>query len=149
MGSVVVDGHDGSVAGTPVVVKAVAHVIVARKAGVVGIYSVIHIAGDRDTNWVVPKGCGIDMAAAPGAACMPLPALPSRKIEYLEAVGPNYRAWREALIQTAKQGYKIRWAELERPIGGYRRARVHVTDKTGNDATLSWLQPWRGNRVDE
>ena len=50
---------------------------------------------------------------------------------------------------TVKQGYTIRWAELERPIGGFRRAGLHVTDETGNDVTLTWLQPWRGNRIDE
>ena len=87
--------------------------------------------------------------AATGAALLTLPALPSRKIEYLEDISPNYRAWREAQIEIAKQGYTLRRAELERPIGGYRRARVHVTDETGNDVTLSWLQPWRGDRIDE
>jgi len=45
--------------------------------------------------------------------------------------------------------YKFRWAEMERPIGGHRRARLHVTDETGSDVTLSWLQPWRGDRIDE
>ena len=87
---------------------------------------------------------------ATGAALLPLPALPSRKIEYLEDISPNYRAWRESLIKVMMSGdYKFRWAELERPIGGFRRASVHLTDETGNDVTLSWLQPWRGNRIDE
>jgi hypothetical protein len=82
---------------------------------------------------------------AAGAALVPAPLAlwPARKIEYLDEISPNYRAWREALIQKVlKQGYTVRWAELERPIGGYRRARAHVTDETGIDVTLSWLQPW-------
>jgi len=74
----------------------------------------------------------------------------SRKIEYLEDISPNYRTWRESLKRVLEEtGHRFRWSELERPIGGYRRARVHVTDETGNDVTLSWLQPWRGNRIDE
>ena len=62
---------------------------------------------------------------ATGAALLPLPALPSRKVEYLEDISPNYRAWREALIQVMMSGnYKLRSVELERPIGGFRRARL-------------------------
>ena len=86
---------------------------------------------------------------ATSAALLPLPALPSRKIEYLDEISPNYRAWREAQIEIVKRGYKIRRAWLERPIGGFRRATVHATDETGNDLTFTWLQPWRGNRFDE
>ena len=86
---------------------------------------------------------------ATGAALL-LPALPSRKIEYLEDISPNYRAWRESLIKVMMSGdYKFRWAELERPIGGFRRARLHVTDETGIPMTLTWFQPWRGDRIDE
>lgn len=51
---------------------------------------------------------GTSLLAA-GAACVPLPVLPSCKIEYSEDVSPNYRAWREALIEkVAKQGYRFR-----------------------------------------
>lgn len=84
---------------------------------------------------------------ATGAALFPLPALPSRKIEYLDEIDPNYRAFREAQIEIVKQGYTIRSASLERPIGGFRRARAYVTDETGNNLTLAWLQPWRGQDV--
>jgi hypothetical protein len=87
---------------------------------------------------------------ATGAALLPLPALLSRKVEYLEHISPNYRAWREALIQVMMSGnYKLRSAELERPIGGFRRASVHVTDETGIPMTLTWFQPWRGDRIDQ
>ncbi|HVH61609.1 MAG TPA: hypothetical protein VM709_14805, partial [Candidatus Sulfotelmatobacter sp.] len=86
------------------------------------------------------------LTLAAGAALFPLPALPSRKIEYLEDISDNYRAWREAQIEIVKEGYKIRRASLERPIGGFRRARVHVTDETGTAKTLIWFQPWRGDR---
>ena len=87
---------------------------------------------------------------ATGAALLPLPALPSRKVEYLEDISPNYRAWRESLIKVMMSGdYKFRWAELERPIGGFRRARLHVTDETGIPMTLTWFQPWRGDRIDQ
>lgn len=86
---------------------------------------------------------------ATGAALFPLPALPSRKIEYMEDISDNYRAWREAQIEVVKQGYKIRRACLERPVGGFRRATVHVTDGIGTTKTLVWWQPWRGDRIDE
>lgn len=86
---------------------------------------------------------------ATGAALFPLPALSSRKIEYLDEISPNYRAWREAQIEVVKQGYKIRCASLERPVGGFRRATVHVTDETGIATTLIWFQPWSGDRIDE
>lgn len=79
---------------------------------------------------------------ATGAAFLPLAAVPSCKIEYLDEINPNYSLWRNAQIEVVKQGYTIRWASLERPIGGFRRARVYVTDETGNDLTLTWLQPW-------
>lgn len=84
-----------------------------------------------------------------GAAFLRLPALPSRKIEYLDETSENYRAWREAQIEIVKQGYMIRSASLERPVGGFRRARVHVTDETGTAKTLIWFQPWSGDRIDE
>ena len=86
---------------------------------------------------------------AAGAALVPLPALPSRKIEYLDEISQNYRSWREAQIEIVKQGYTIRWASLERPIDGFRRATAHVTDETGTAKTLIWFQPWRGDRIDE
>ena len=86
---------------------------------------------------------------ATGATLFRLPALPSRKIEYLDEISPNYRAWREAQIEVVKQGYKIRRAWLERPDGGFRRATVHVADETGTAKTLIWFQPWRGDRIDE
>lgn len=79
-----------------------------------------------------------------GAVLLPLPAVSPRKIEYLDEISQNYRAWREAQIKIVKQSYTIRSASLERPIGGFRRARAYVTDETGNDLTLTWLQPWRG-----
>ena len=82
------------------------------------------------------------LLATEDLALVPLPALLSRKIEYLDEISPNYRAWREAQIEIVKQGYTIRWASLERPVGGFRRARVYTTDKTGNDLTFTWLQPW-------
>ena len=86
---------------------------------------------------------------ATGAALL-LPVLRSREIEYLEDISPNYRAWRESLIKVMMSGnYKLRSAELERPIGGFRRARVHLTDETGNNVTLTWFQPWSGDRIDE
>ena len=85
------------------------------------------------------------VAAAP--AC--LLATLSRKIEYLNEISPNYRAWREAQIEIVKQGYTIQRAWLERPVGGFRRATVHVTDETGTAKTLIWFQPWRGDRIDE
>jgi hypothetical protein len=79
------------------------------------------------------------MTLAAGAACMPWPV----PVRYLEDDSHTWAAWREALIQKIlKQGYTIRWAELERPIGGYRRASVHVIDETGIPMTLVWLQPW-------
>ena len=77
-----------------------------------------------------------------GAALLQLPTLLPRKIEYLDEISPNYRAWREAQIEIVKQGYTIRSASLERPVGGFRRARVHVKDETGIPMTLIWLQPW-------
>lgn len=88
-----------------------------------------------------------NLVLATGAAFLPLPALPSRKIEYLDEIDPNYRAWRETQIEIVKQGYTIRSSSLERPIGGFRRARAYVTDETGNNLTLGWLQPWTGSRV--
>lgn len=84
---------------------------------------------------------------ATGAAFLPLSAVPSRKIEYLDEISQNYRAWREAQIKIVKQGYTIRLTLLERPVGGFRRARVYATDETGNDLTLTWLQPWCGEDV--
>ena len=89
------------------------------------------------------------LTLAAGAALLQLPTLLPRKIEYLDEISPNYRAWREAQIEVVKQGYEIRWAELERPIGGYRRARLHVTDETGIPMTLTWSQPWTGDRIDK
>ena len=93
----------------------------------------------------------VALGVAAGAATAPayLLATPSRKIEYLDEISPNYRAWREAQIEIVKQGYTIRWASLERPVGGFRRATVHVTDETGIPMTLTWFQPWSGDRIDE
>lgn len=86
---------------------------------------------------------------ATSAALFPLSALPSRKIGYLEDISYNYRAWREAQIDIVKQGYTFHSASLERPVGGFRRATVHVMDETGILVTLTWFQPWRGSHIDE
>ena len=85
---------------------------------------------------------------AAGAACVPWPA--SGESPYLEDHSHNWRAWRESLKRVLEEtGHTFRWAELETPIGGFRRARVHVTDETGIATTLIWFQPWSGNRIDE
>lgn len=36
------------------------------------------------------------LTLAASAALFSLPALPSRKIDYLDEISPNYRAWRDA-----------------------------------------------------
>lgn len=84
---------------------------------------------------------------AAGTACVPWPA--SGESPCLEYHSWNWREWREAQIEIVKQGYKIRRAWLERPVSGFRRATVHVEDETGIPMTLTWFQPWSGDRIDE
>lgn len=68
---------------------------------------------------------------------------------YLEDHSRNWREWRESLKRVLEEtGHRFRWAELERPIGGFRRARVHVTDESGIAMTLTWFQPWCGDRIE-